>query len=241
MIQEPPVRVIRGEAGMAWTKAVLGDARRDDRAEWLLARIVASGSLQLREIGGTRAGEIAAHRLLSCEDVEPAKVLAPHVARTVEACKGLRVVAVQDTSEINFDRSRRPVDGLGPAGNPGIYGFFVHPLVVVDAKDEALLGVGGAQIWTRDEKPTPMHNAIPFDQKESRRWQVGAEMAAEHLAPVAAQVVVVQDREGDIYPIFTRRPEAVDLVVRAAQDRALAGGGHLFSAPAKWGKLARRR
>lgn len=153
---------------MVRTKAVLGDARRDEGAEWVLARIVASGSLQLREIGGTRAGEIAAHRLLSCADVEPAKVLAPHVARTGEACKGLRVVAVQDTSEINFDRSRRPVDGLGPTGNPGIYGFFVHPVVVVDAKDEALLGVAGAQIWTRDAQPTPMHNAVPFDQKESR-------------------------------------------------------------------------
>jgi hypothetical protein len=90
-----------------------------------------------------------------------------------------------------------------------------------------------------------MHNAIPFDEKESRCWQVGAEMAAEHLAPVAAQVVVVQDREGDVYPVFTRRPEAVELVVRAAQDRVLAGGGHLFSAAAEWPalgpRLARRR
>src|SRR5262245_38902133 len=221
---------------MARTKAVLGDARRDARAEWMLGRSVASGSLQLREIGGTRAGEMAAHRLLSCEEVEPAKVLVRHVARTAEACKGLRVVAVQDTSEINFNRSRRPVDGLGPTGNPGIYGVFVPPAVVVDAERAALLGGAGVQIWTRDEKPTPMHNAIPFDEKESRRWQVGAEMAAEHLAPVAAQVVVVQDREGDIYPVFTRRPEAVELVVRAAQDRVLAGG-RLFSAPAKWPKL----
>jgi hypothetical protein len=237
MIQEPPVRVIREGAGMARTKAVLGDARRDERAAWMLDRIVASGSLQLREIGGTRAGEMAAHRLLSCEEVEPAKGLVPHVARTAQACKGLRVVAVQDTSEINFNRSRRPVDGLGPTGNPGIYGFFLHPLVVVDADSEALLGVAGSQIWTRDEKPTPMHNAIPFEEKESLRWQVGAEMAAEHLAPVAVQVVVVQDREGDIYPVFTRRPEAVELVVRAAQDRVLAGGGHLFSAAAGWPAL----
>jgi hypothetical protein len=31
--------------------------------------------------------------------------------------------------------------------------------------------------------------------------------------------VVVADREGDIYASFARRPEAVDLLVRAAQDR----------------------
>lgn len=181
---------------MARTKAVLGDGRRDERAEWLFNRIVTTGSLKLREIGGTRSGEIATHRLLSCEDVEPAKLLVPHVARTVAACKDRRVVAVQDTSEINFDRQRRPAAGLGPTGNAGIYGFFVHPVVVVDAEGEALLGVAGAQIWTRDEEPTPMHHAIPFNEKESRRWLVGAEMAAEQLAPVATQVVGAHDPAG---------------------------------------------
>lgn len=219
---------------MARTKAVLGDARRDERAEWLFDRIVATGSLKLREIGGTRSGEMAAHRLLSCGDVEPTRLLMPHVERTVGACKGRRVVAAQDTSEINFDRSRRPVTGLGPTGNPGIRGFFVHPVMAVDAEDEALLGVAGAEIWTRDENRTPMHHNIAFDEKESRRWLAGAEMAAEHLAPVASQIIVVSDREGDIYSMFARRPEAVDLVVRAAQDRVLAEGGHLFSAAAAW-------
>ncbi len=167
---------------MARTKAVLGDARRDERAEWMLDRIVATGSLKPREFGGTRSGEMAAHRLLSCEDVEPAKLLAPHVERTAAACTGRRVVAAQDTSEINFDRQRHPVAGLGPTGNDGIRGFFVHPVVAVDAEDEALLGVVGAQVWTRGEEPTPMHHDIPFDEKESRRWLAGAEMAAKHLA-----------------------------------------------------------
>ena len=93
---------------MARDKAVLGDARRDKRAAWMLERIVASGSLKLHEIGGARSGEMAAHRLLSSEKVEPGALRTPHVARTVAACKGRRVVAAQDTTEVNFDRSRRP-------------------------------------------------------------------------------------------------------------------------------------
>ena len=36
---------------MARTKSVLGDVRRDERAEWMLERIVASGSLVLRALG----------------------------------------------------------------------------------------------------------------------------------------------------------------------------------------------
>jgi hypothetical protein len=60
---------------MARTKSVLGDVRRDERAEWMLERIVASGSLVLRELGGARSGEIAAHRLLSSDDVDPIALL----------------------------------------------------------------------------------------------------------------------------------------------------------------------
>jgi len=44
----------------------------------------------------------------------------------------------------------------------------------------------------------------------------------------AACVTVVTDREGDIYEEFAQRPEDVHLVIRAAQDRALADGRMLF-------------
>jgi hypothetical protein len=120
------------------------------------------------------------------------------------------------------------------------YGAFsVHPVVAVDADDEALLGVAGARIWTRGEEPTPNHNDIPFDEKESRRWLEAAELAATHLAPVATQVIVVADREGDIYPMFARKPEAIDFVVRANHNRVLADGGTLLAAPAAWPVLGR--
>ena len=94
---------------MARSKAVLGDARRDARSAWMFDRIVTSGSLVLREIGGTRSGEVGAHRLLSSDDVDPGALLMPHVARTAAACKGRRIVAAQDTTEINFDRFRQPL------------------------------------------------------------------------------------------------------------------------------------
>ena len=219
---------------MARDGSVLGDARRDERAALMVDRIVSTGSLVLRDVGGTRAGEIGAHRLLSSESIAADALLIPHVARTAAACAGRRVVAAQDTSEINFARSRRPAAGLGSTGNAGIHGFFVHPVVAIDAEDEALLGIAGARIWTRGEEPTPMHHKIPYDEKESRRWLEGAELAATHLAPVASQVVVVADRESDIYPLFARRPRAIELVVRAASNRVLTGNARLFTAPAAW-------
>src|SRR5262249_62243720 len=89
------------------------------------------------------------------------------------------------------------------------------------------------------EAPTPNHTDTPCDEKESRRWLEAAELAAPHLAPGATQVIMVADREGDIYPMFARRPEAIDFVVRACHNRVLAEGGTLFAAPAAWPALGR--
>ena len=53
--------------------------------------------------------------------------------------------------------------------------------------------------------------------------------SARLLEAGAARVTAVADREGDIYEMFACRPEGMDVLVRAAQDRVLAdGGGKLF-------------
>jgi len=221
---------------MGVKRSATGDIRLDKRTDWLLERIVASHSLVVRELGGTRSGEIAAHRLLSSDKVGVDEILEPYVARTAAAARGRRVIAVQDTTEINFAGRDRRRKGLGPAGDGVSKGFFIHPVITVDADDEAVLGIVGAEIWTRGEEPTPPSHERAFEDKESVRWLNGAKTAARHL-PEAAQVIVVGDRESDIYPVFARKPDGVELLVRAAQDRVLATGGSLFQAPAAWAEL----
>ena len=44
----------------------------------------------------------------------------------------------------------------------------------------------------------------------------------------------MSDREGDIYPMFARRPETIDFVVRAAHDRVLTEGKSLHAVAATW-------
>lgn len=229
--------MIRG-GDMAKTTAVLGDERLDRRAELMLEQMVATRSLVGRKFSGTREGQIGSLRLLSSDRVTPDKLLAPHIARTIENVRGLRIVAAQDTTEINFAGRDARRKGLGPAGNGTAKGFFVHPLVAIDATSEAVIGVAGAKIWTRDAVPTPPHRGRPLADKESVRWLEGAEQAAK-LRPHATQVIMVADREGDIYPLFARRPETVDFVVRATHDRALTDAGHLFTAAAGWAELGR--
>ena len=215
-----------------------GDARRAATGAFLLQRILETGSFVVRRIGRDRAGEIAVHRFLSAPAVQVQEIIHTVAARTAAACRARRIVAVQDTTEINFtgrDRARR---GLGPNGN-GSVGFFIHPVLAVDADTEALLGGVDAHIWTRADAPTPEHHGRPFEAKESYRWLAGMRAAHQRLAEVDS-LIHVADAEGDIYACFARRPDGVELVVRAGQDRRLANGRRLSAAAAPWPELGRQ-
>jgi hypothetical protein len=209
---------------------LFGDVRVERRADWLIGRVAATGSLVVRQLGETRAGEVAVHRFLSSPYVSVDRIVETLACRTAERCIGRHVLVVQDTTEINFagrDRKRR---GLGPAGNGTTPGFFIHPVIAVDVESEAVVGLVDAAIWTRAEKPAAAgRRSRASGEKESARWLGGCASAAESLSD-AAQVTMVADRESDLYPLFASKPAGLDLIVRAAQNRNLAEGGPLFEA-----------
>lgn len=204
-----------------------GDIRVAHRADWLIERVAALGTVVLRRIGENRAGEMAIHRFLSSPYVSTENIVATLSARTAEQCRGRRILVVQDTSEINFAGREKKRRGFGPAGNGETPGFFIHPVIAMDIEAEAMIGLVAAAIWTRPAGQRPARRSRPFAEKESARWQAGCAAAAERLGAAAA-VTMVADRESDIYPLFAHRPAGLDLIVRAAQDRALADDQRLF-------------
>jgi len=219
-----------------------GDPRREERGARILERVLACGSLTIRTVGENRAGELGMHRFLDSPQVKVAEILATVADRTAAACAGRRILAVQDTSEINFrgrDRARR---GLGKGGDGVGLGFFLHPVIAVDLAEQAVLGLLGAEIWSRkpgqDGEACRTRRQRALAAKESQRWLNGAQTAAA-VAGAAEQVVVVGDRDSDIYGLFVRRPEQVELLVRAAQDRCVADGSLLFAQPTAWPVLTR--
>jgi Transposase DDE domain len=197
----------------------IGDIRVEARGAWVIERIVATGSLVLRKVGGSRSGEQAVRRYLDSPYVSVEAIAAEAAARTAEQCQGLHIVAMQDTTEINFAGASRRRQGLGPGGNGSDPGFFIHPVIAVDAKAEAVIGLVHADIWTR-----------PRAGIESARWQAANDATAQRLAG-AASITMVGDRENDLYPVLAHKPPNMELIIRAAQDRALANGkGYLFGA-----------
>lgn len=206
-----------------------GDIRVAKRADWLVDRIATTGSLVLRRVGASRAGEQAAHRFLSSPHVDVNCIVNTVSERTAARCAGRRVLAVQDTTEVNFAGCEQKRRGFGAGGDGKTAGFFIHPVIAIDIATEAVVGLVDAAIWTRSRERVTARRSRPLEEKESARWLAGCEAAAARLSD-AGSVVMVSDRESDIYSLFARKPQGLDLIVRAAQDRALAQGGRLFDA-----------
>jgi hypothetical protein len=133
-------------------------------------------------------------------------VVGTKLIERVTATTGRPMVVAQDTTEINFAGREANRCGLGPAGDEVSAGFFIHPLVAVDSETEAVLGLLDAHIWTRDDAiEAPPHRKRAIEDKESMRWLTAVERSAELLTDAASVVVVVVgDRENDIYSCFAR-------------------------------------
>jgi hypothetical protein len=225
--------MIRGEG---FRIGFFGDIRREQAGAALFERVVETGSLVLRQVGGGRAGEMSAHRFLDSPHVTHQEILATAGNRTAAACVGRRIVAAQDTTEVNFSGRSRGRQGLGPAGDGKTPGFFCHAMVAVDAESEAVLGVVHAHIWTRPIEQIAATRRRNIEDKESFRWVEGTAVAGQRLHETV-QLIVVGDRESDIYSQFVRRPPSVELIVRAAQNRRLDNDDYLFAAPLDWREL----
>ena len=222
--------------GLAKGQKTQADIRLDRRREAIVDRVVATGSLVQRKVGGGRNGEIGMLNFLASPKVTVASVMEADVQLTAAAARGRRIVAAQDTTEVNFSGRDKRRKGLGPGGDGKTPGFFTHATIAIDVDDEAVIGPVSAQIWTRETAEAEQevdYTKRPFEDKESARWLKAAESAAEVLE-AAEQIVVVGDRESDIYPLFARKPKRVHLVVRAARDRKLGCGGLMFEASSAW-------
>jgi DDE family transposase len=222
MVDEEPRRI-----------GYFGDMRRERAGATLFERVVAAGSLVLREVGSGRGGELSANRFLGSPHVRPEEIIRTAGHRTAAACTGRRIVAAHDTTEINFKGRARRRKGLGPAGDGQSPGFFCHAMIAIDADEDALLGVVHARIWTRGSKRVAARRSRDLEDKESHRW-VEATAIAGDLLSSAAQLIVVADRECDIYSQFARVPPGAHLIVRAAHNRRLVEEEHLFDAPSDW-------
>ena len=177
--------------------------------------------MSLRGLSSGRAGEVQFGRFLSNKKVKVIELIDNVCKSTIEASKDRHVLLIEDTTEANFQDHVNRVKGLGTVGNGKDVGFFVHPLLAVDAQEGVCLGLADLHIWQRTEPQSKDYKKLPIEEKESFRWIETAERGKSRLSQTPL-LTVVADREADIYELWDRLPdERTHVLVRASQDRLL--------------------
>jgi len=226
-----------------------GDRRLASVGDSLLAAMQKQRTMCLQALGENRSQARQFHRFLDNEAVSTREMLVHAGRQTAERAAGRHVLAITDTSELNYATHTGRKRGFGTVGNGEDLGVLLHPVIAVDAEQGGLIGLVGAEVINRPESlpqakaggQSPLAATTkaetlkrrPADEKESRRWLAGAETAGAVLAG-AAMITMVEDREGDIYDQFARRPDNVHLLVRAARSRMLEDNEKLFERCAAW-------
>ena len=218
-------------AQIDWSLGRFGDRRLDKGGRRLLECMVAGKDVCLRRLAkGDRAREVRFNRFLGNAKVTTERIIESWSEGTVAAAEGRHVLAIQDTSEINFTTTAERRRGLGEIAKGNVHGLLLHPMLAVDAENGSCLGLLSGQIWTRKGRRTVSHDLRDLSDKESQRW-IATAMAAKPLLAEAAMVTALGDRESDIFALYASAAEQhFHVIARSMHDRKLADDGGLYAA-----------
>lgn len=180
--------------------------------------------------GGQRSQEVRFGRFLGNSKVTTERLIEGWSTQTGPAAAGRHVLAIQDTSEINFRTTAARRRGLGEIGKGVGQGVLIHAMLALDADTGSCLGLVAGRVWTRKGRIVISHDKRALDERESERW-VCTGLAAKTVLADAAMVTIIGDRESDFYAAWAMLPGPnVHLISRAMHDRCLADGSSLFAA-----------
>ena len=226
----------------------VGDRRLRDRACVLARAFMAKPLANIAQAcDGSTAKTKAAYRFFQNPQVAMDTILLSHAQATVDRIREHPVVlAVQDTTDLDYTHHALATDDLGPLGSIDdlAVGLKLHETVAF-TPEGLPLGLLDAKCWARDGSAPAKNDNRPIEEKESFRWLESYRRVAEvqKLCP-ETMLVSVGDRESDIYELFAEaaaQPAGPKLLVRAhrgrqrrVQGQPRVGGERL------WDYMARR-
>ena len=217
----------------------LEDLRLVYRGNKILSDLFSKSVHSIRQLSANDASAKGFYRFLQNDRVSEEDIIYNLSANCKAACFGKYVVCIQDTTEINLSSHSNRIKkdseiGTTNANNEKGLGFLLHPSLVLDAAACIPYGYADVKVWNRPlsftSKFERKYNALPIEQKESYRWIEVSNNTKAALSDVVTGMVIVQDREGDIYEQFATIPDAkTDLLIRARTNRVLSDKTKLFS------------
>ena len=216
--------------------ANFGDERLNHRAALLLGRLADRPEASVPAAFQGWPETLAAYRFFDNQKATPEKVLEPHRDATLKrAGQFPLVLCVQDTTELDYT-SKPQIQGLGPLNYKESLGLYIHPTLAI-TPERLCLGVVDQWSWARDPeehggKDRQHRLQRSIEDKESFRWLEGYRRVCDWQSTLPeTRLVYVADRDSDMFELFEEGQSGeASWLIRASQDRALVGGGHLRQA-----------
>jgi hypothetical protein len=212
--------------------ACLGDARLTKRLVRIVADKLANPTASIPQASGSWTATKATYRFLASAQFATDRIRQAHLDATrARVAARDTVLVLQDTTELNY--STHPhTSGLGHLDHALSAGLKVHSALAATVAGVPL-GLVHQTVWARDAATKGRKSRKrPQDERESQRWLTTLAEVQEAL-PAPTRLIVVADREADIYPLFIEpRDQRTDLVVRATYNRGVVGGRKLEDAAA---------
>lgn len=212
------------------------DERLDNRCRVIMGDLMRQGVHSIRQLSNTSSDAKGFYRFLENEKASEEKIIEDMSKRCALSCKDKIVICIQDTTEINLYNHKNRIKHDGSIGktnaSQGGLGFLLHPSLVLDAQDSTPYGFSHIKVWNRLEKDITKfdrkYGNLPIEEKESYKWIETSNETKKNLSQ-AAGIIIVQDREGDIYEQFASIPDdKTDLLIRVRSNRTLKNGDKLF-------------
>ncbi len=224
----------------------LPDKRLDRVLEKMTDRICEKQTLSMRKLSNERKEEIQFGRFIGNEKVSMQALEAQLYGQMSKYCQSAHCLLIEDTSKIGFSLERT-TQGLGKVDKGQIQGFYIHPVLCMDAAHYGCHGIASVEFinrpWPEQVLSRQAINAkrsnMAFEEKEAYRWlssiakalPLGGPTQCEHIATKT----VVADREADIYPLLTGLVDlGVDYVIRARFDRPTQDGQTILQEVGQW-------
>ncbi len=215
----------------------LKDKRLLNRGNSILNRLFANSIYSVRQLANSDSEAKAIYRFLQNDNVSEADIIKNMSSNCVSCVQDKPVLCIQDTSEINLYNHRNRIkkdESIGVTNaSVGGLGFFIHPSFVIDSQTLMPYGFCDIKIWNREhsiaaKEKTHSKNILPIEEKESYKC-IESSLNTKKALSQAKEIIIIQDREGDIYEQFCLVPDSkTHLLIRAKSNRILENKTKLF-------------
>lgn len=203
-----------------------GDKRIGKRVVQMLEEKASDPQRSIHAFSRTTADSKAFYRLIGNQKFKEESLIERSRALCYQqiAESGVKTILVpQDTTALDY-ANQRHTSNLGFIGDIAEQrGLFMHSAIAV-TEEGVPIGILYQKIWARAAETlgkTKDRKSKPIAEKESNKWLETMEASAKGC-PAGVELIHICDREGDIYPFFSKAEElGQKFLVRNIHNRAM--------------------